>query len=433
VPVAGLLPSRVERLDRRSLQVEKVIDRAFRPMLRTEREIVYTKSRWRVSQRGPAFPKSCGLAWRRFRKRLRAYTLQLYGCHAQALRTGGGVIPTIHDVAARADVSIATVSRALRGLPHVAMATRQRVEAAAKDLNYVVSPAASGLASGRTKSIGLVAPFISRWFFAEVADGIEEVLRADDTEVLMYNVHTSARRARFFDSLPIRRRVDGLIILSLPLNSDELALLRPLDVPTVLVGLRAEGFSSVRIDDTEGAARATHHLINLGHERIALLSDCRFETIPFKNSAERRQGYRGALLSSGLTPDPSLDVSGPFGVNGGAQAMAQLLAAPTPPTAVFAEFDEMAYGALRTMRRMRLAVPDDISVIGFDDHELADMMDLTTVRQPVREQGVRAAQLLLEMLDRPHRAPVDVVLPTELIVRGTTAAPRLPRSVRSLG
>ena len=126
---------------------------------------------------------------------------------------------TIHDVAAHAEVSTATVSRALRGMPHVSDSTRARVLAAARDLNYVVSSAASGLASGRTKTIGVAAPFMSRWFFGEVLEGVEDVLRAGDMDVLLYNIGSPSRRGRFFGELPMRRRVDGLIVLALPLAS----------------------------------------------------------------------------------------------------------------------------------------------------------------------------------------------------------------------
>jgi LacI family repressor for deo operon, udp, cdd, tsx, nupC, and nupG len=331
---------------------------------------------------------------------------------------------TIHDVAAHAEVSTATVSRALRGMPHVSDSTRARVLAAARDLNYVVSSAASGLASGRTKTIGVAAPFMSRWFFGEVLEGVEDVLRAGDMDVLLYNIGSANRRGRFFGELPMRRRVDGLIVLSLPLSSDELSALRPLPMPVVLVGLRADGFSSVRIDDISTATRATQHLIDLGHERIALLGDSRYESIAFRNSAERRYGYRLALLEAGLTPDPALDVSGPFGLAGGSAAMAELFSTNNPPTAVFAEFDEMAYGGLRTLKRLGHRVPDDVSIIGVDDHEMADTMDLTTMRQPVHDQGRQAAQLLLELLDETRTEPIDVVLPTELIVRGTTGPVR---------
>ena len=159
-------------------------------------------------------------------------------------------------------------------------------------------------------------------------------------------------------------------------------------------------------------------------KRIALLGDSRYESIAFRNSAERRYGYRLALLEAGLAPDPTLDVSGPFGLAGGSAAIAELFSAGNPPTAVFAEFDEMAYGGLRTLRSLGHRVPDDVSIIGVDDHEMADMMDLTTMRQPVHDQGRQAAQLLLELLDETRSEPVDIVMPTELIVRGTTGPVR---------
>jgi DNA-binding LacI/PurR family transcriptional regulator len=161
------------------------------------------------------------------------------------------------------------------------------------------------------------------------------------------------------------------------------------------------------------------HLVNLGHRRIALISGTPGDPMGFTTQFDRRQGYRETLAAAGLPVDPGLDVGGDFTVEGGEIAMAQLLSHPNPPTAVFAESDEMAFGALRTLRRAGLGPPRDISLIGFDDHALADLMELTTIAQPVREQGARAAQLLLDVLDG-RSGERRITLPTRLIVRGTT-------------
>jgi DNA-binding LacI/PurR family transcriptional regulator len=144
----------------------------------------------------------------------------------------------------------------------------------------------------------------------------------------------------------------------------------------------------------------------------------------FVSSAARRAGYREALRSVGLDPRPVLQVTGAFGIEGGARAMAELMAGPTLPTAVVAEYDELAIGALRTLRQASVAVPGRISVVGMDDHEMASVVDLTTVAQPVRALGARAARMLLELLDGTLTGDMDVVVPTRLIVRGTTAAPK---------
>jgi len=167
-----------------------------------------------------------------------------------------------------------------------------------------------------------------------------------------------------------------------------------------------------------------HHLLHQGHEQIAMIAGIEDDReFGFLSSAARRLGYRQALRAAGLEPRPELSVAGAFGIEGGARAMAELMAGPTLPTAVVAEYDELAIGALRTLRQASVAVPGRVSVVGLDDHEMASVVDLTTVAQPVRELGARAARLLLELLDGTLAGDVDQVMPTRLVVRGTTAAP----------
>jgi LacI family transcriptional regulator, repressor for deo operon, udp, cdd, tsx, nupC, and nupG len=334
---------------------------------------------------------------------------------------------TSDDVARMAGVSTATVSRALRGVDGVNARTRDRVLAAAHHLGYVSSPAASRLAGGRTATIAVVVPFITRWFFGEVISGAEEVLRGQGMDLLLYNLGHVEGRERYFSGEALQQRADAVLVLCLPLSDIELEALGGARMPVVLVGTDIEQCPSVRIDDVAGGRTAVQHLVNLGHERIALISGTPGDPMGFTSAFDRRRGYRETLRSAGLEVDPSLDVPGDFTVEGGEMAMARLLSHPRPPTAVFAESDEMAFGALRTLQRAGLSAPQDISLIGFDDHRLADLMNLTTIAQPVREQGARAAQMLLEVLggrSGEHR----VTLPTRLVVRGTTG----PRRARAL-
>lgn len=327
------------------------------------------------------------------------------------------------DVAARAGVSLATVSRALRGSPQVSAATRNRVLEAATSLSYVVSPAASRLASGRTATVGVVVPFITRWFFAEVVAGLEHLLHQAGMDVLLYNLGDAEGRSRFFDRMPLRRRVDAVVMLSLALDSGELELVTSLGVPVVCVGMQMPGCWSVGIDDVDGAHRAVRHLVQLGHERIGMLRGAVEPDLGFTVPLDRHAGYLAAMAEAML--DASfLTASTPWGPDGGAHAMTELLALSEPPTAVFAESDEMAIGALRTLRREGLRVPEQMSVIGFDDHRMADLLDLTTVRQGVREQGATAAEMVLSGMAHPDAPPRRVLLSTRLIVRQTTAAPR---------
>ena len=198
----------------------------------------------------------------------------------------------------------------------------------------------------------------------------------------------------------------------------------------ISVGSRMAGLPSVCIDEVAVAQIAVHHLIHLGHERLAFIGGVPDDAdFGFVSSEQRLRGYRLALRSAGLKSRAALEVFGRYGIDGGAKAMARLLSGPELPTAVFAEYDELAIGALWSLRRAGLAVPQDISVVGIDDHEMAKVLDLTTVGQDASSQGARAATLLVQSLNTTHlkppeEKPADVVLLTELILRGTTAPPR---------
>lgn len=326
----------------------------------------------------------------------------------------------ILDVARLAGVSPATVSRSLRGLPNVSDATRFRVLAAATELSYVASPAASRLASGRTGTIGVVVPHVTRWFFSQAVAGAERVLREAGLDVLLYNLGGRDGRERFLEDMPLRRRVDAVLVLTLPLDDAQAEHLQGVGVPVVSIGTRSPRFSSVRIDDTEAVRMAVRHLRLLGHESVTMIAGPT-EDLDFVAALDRRQGF----VAEAEAHDMLFDVvqSGAPGLEGGAQAAERILSGRRMATAVLAEYDELAFGALRTFARAGIDVPGQLSLMGFDDHEMASVVDLTTVAQPVREQGEAAARLLLNDLSDGVHEPRDVVLPTRLVVRGTTAPP----------
>jgi LacI family transcriptional regulator, repressor for deo operon, udp, cdd, tsx, nupC, and nupG len=331
----------------------------------------------------------------------------------------------IDDVARLAGVSTATVSRALRGLPVVVPETRDRVLSAAAQLGYVASPNAARLAGGRTGSVGVFVPQVTSWFFATLVDAAEEVLRDSGRDVLLFNLRGGqAAAGRLLHGSGLDKRVDALMLAGVPRTFGDEDAFDRLGLPVVIIGGRRTGWGSVRIDDVAAARTATEHLISLGHRCIAHLAGAQ-DAFASTVHVDRRLGYVAALRAAGLPLDEERVVEVEFSVDGGAHGMAELLRRGDPPTAVFAACDEMAMGAVRTLREWGLAVPADVSVIGIDDHILAPVLGLTTVAQPAAAQGRLAASMLMEMLTgEPDVRVSDVVVPTRLVRRETTGPPR---------
>ncbi|MFU8873475.1 LacI family DNA-binding transcriptional regulator [Micromonospora sp. SL4-19] len=352
----------------------------------------------------------------------------------------------IDDVARLAGVSTATVSRALRGLPTVSAATRRRVLAAAEQLQYAVSPNASRLAGGKTGTVAIVVPRITRWFFGTVVEAVEDFLDQNGYDLLLYNLGGREQtRQRVLRTASLHKRVDAIILVATPLRPTDVTALTKLDLPGVTIssGSGVPGWPYVRIDDVAAARTATRHLLDLGHTRIAHISGDPDDELAFTTHLDRRHGYQEALRAAGIRPDPSLDVESQFTIDGGIRATAELLARGEPPTAIFAACDEMAMGAMTALRDAGLRVPQDVSVIGVDDHDLAGVLGLSTIAQPAAEQGLLAARILLDPLGvrtadpypgvAPHLRDAvadgepptpSVILPTRLVVRESTAPPR---------
>jgi LacI family repressor for deo operon, udp, cdd, tsx, nupC, and nupG len=340
--------------------------------------------------------------------------------------------PTVHmsDVARIAGVSTATVSRALRDVPGVSERTRSRVKRLADELGYVISPEASGLSSGTTGRVAVVVPTFNRWFFATMLGGIEAVLRDADMDVLIYHVDGQAERDRFFERLPARRKADAVIVIALPVPEHQAERLDLLGVHVVVAGGRLRTYPSVRIDDVQVGRLATRHLLDQGHRTIAMIRTQDAEGLVWAADRARCQGYQQELSAAGIDVCGDLVVTKEWGPEGGARAMDELLALDERPTAVFAYSDEVAIGALTSLRHAGVRVPEEVSVIGVDDHPMAAFSDLTTIRQPVEQQGAVAARLAVALLHGEDRPKAQVVtLPTELVVRATTGPPAEPRQL----
>jgi len=339
---------------------------------------------------------------------------------------------TIEQVAHAAGVSVATVSRALRGLPNVAVTTRQRVEEVARELNYRADPAASRLAAGRSRTVAIVVPHINSWYFANVVAGAEAVCAEGGYDLLILTAPNPASRHKVVTTAnALDRRVDGLIFVEVALSNKDVVDLGQRRLGVVTVGQETDVCSSVRIDNVTIGRIAGRHLVSLGHQRIGLLGGQAEEPNVFDVPGQRIQGTELALAAAGLHLDRSLIAPGDFTVEGGHQAAHDLLARDDRPTALFALSDEMAFGAFIAARELDLDIPGDVSLVGVDDHEVAVVMGLTTVRQQVVEHGAMAARALLRLLAGEDHATEHRVGDVELVVRRSTRAFGPGRSGRS--
>lgn len=329
----------------------------------------------------------------------------------------------IADVARLAGVSKSTASRALTGSGYVAESTRSLVLEAAGSLRYVASTSAVSLATGRTQNIGVLMPYVTRWFFAEVLEGIQDSLLAQDLDLTLYDARPGTEgRQRIFEQFLSRKRFDGLIAVGLEPGDDEIQRLVAMNRPMVSIVGASTKTSLIEIDDDDAARRATEHLIALGHRRITFVGGT-VETHWAQVDRRRLKGYRDSMRDAGLIAEtrhvPS-DVSLPGGY---AAAVDLLEDARSRPTAVVATCDEVAIGTMIAARRLGIRVPTDLSVVGIDDHEYAEMFGLTTLEQVPREQGAAAVELLLRQIDDPGQPPSVVNLHARLIMRTSTAPP----------
>jgi LacI family transcriptional regulator len=340
-------------------------------------------------------------------------------------------VSTIASVAALAGVGVGTVSRVLNDSGAVSGSTRMRVLEAIEALEYEPSAAARALSTGRTHTIGVVAPFFTEPSVVERLRGVTRRFAAAGYQVTLFDVERPEQATTAFRALAGKGRVDGLLVVSLPRTAAQLERLRAAGVPVVLVDRQGEGAPgvdrqgegapSVYTDDVAGGRLATEHLLELGHERIAFLGDTEGGPFGFTSSEARRRGYEAALKDAGQPVRRQLIRTGPHRRDAARAATHELLALGAPPTAIFAASDHQALGVLDAAAGIGVDVPERLSVIGFDDIELARYCGLTTVAQPLEASGARGADLLLEALAGGE--PRSQELRLELQVRNTTAAP----------
>jgi DNA-binding LacI/PurR family transcriptional regulator len=334
---------------------------------------------------------------------------------------------TIRDVAKKAGVGLGTVSRVINQSPQVSQETRQRVQQAIDALNYRPNPIARRLSWGKTLTIAAIAPFFTRPATIERLRGVELSITGTEYDLIVFNVETPERRDFTFDEVARRERVDGALIISLPPALHDLDRFHAASIPIVLVDVNhpeLTRFNRVIVDDVAGGYKATRHLLQIKHRRIAYISDSFDDPFHFSASRYRFEGYQKALEEAGIAIDPRLHRHGDHGRYEAERLASEMLRLREPPTAIFAASDTQALGVLEAARALGLRVPEDLSVIGYDDVEFADYVGLTTVRQQLFESGQVGLQLLLDAISDPTREPACVQMQSELVIRSTTAPPK---------
>jgi DNA-binding LacI/PurR family transcriptional regulator len=334
---------------------------------------------------------------------------------------------TIRDVARLAGVSVATASRAMNGKDVVREQTRARILTASVELGFTPSPAARRLSLGRTMTVGVVVSYLTRPQAVERLRGVDEVFAEGEFDLIVYNVESVQKRDHYLNTLVDPHRHDGLLVMSLPPPPDVASMLERAAVPVVFVDVHVPAVATMpRVvgDDVEGGARAVRHLLELGHRTFGLISDAAEDPFGFTSSRDRKAGMLRELAAAGLGLPARWVGHGEHGRYEARDLALRMLRSADRPTAIFAASDTQALGVIAAAHEAGFNVPEDLSVIGYDDIEAADYVGLTTIRQSLIESGRQGAELLLrEMTSRSDTASV-VYLPPQLVVRSTTAPPK---------
>jgi len=335
---------------------------------------------------------------------------------------------TIYDVAKRAGVGIGTVSRALNDSPQILPHTKAKVLKAIEELDYQPHAMARGLARKKTNMIAVIVPFFTGYFFLELLRGVQQEVTSHDYDLLLYSLdHRKDKVEDFIEKTLQERRVDGVLLISLPISDYYASLFIQKKCPIVLVDSYHPKLDSITVKNREGAYLATKHLLSLGHEKVAMI-DGQLVSSP---AQVRLLGYKQALEENGI---PFRDdylaisdfVSGQDGFNreAGYHAMARLLElGEGRPTAVFVSSDIQAAGAMLAIQEAGLNVPDDIALIGFDDIELAEYLELSTMRQPMFEMGKLGVERLIDRIDNKKAGDYKISFSTQLISRKSCGPP----------
>ena len=340
----------------------------------------------------------------------------------------GGILGvTIYDIAKEANVGVGTVSRVLNNHPSVSPETRNHVLTIAKRMEYRPNASAQRLARRKSRTITAIMPYITNYFFVELLGGIQDFLFERDYDLLLYGVNHPKQIENYLQRSLRAGHSDGMLIASIDLPTDYTQLYLKNNFPIILVDRFNENFDSFFVQNAEGAHAATRYLISLGHRRLAMITGNR-ETTPTR---ERSEGYLAAIgeyehvQSAGIFFPVVESKNDGFSKDAGHEIMKGIIAMPADsrPTAVFVASDIQAFGAMHAMKEAGLRCPDDISIVSFDDIELAHYYGLSTMRQPIRTLGVLATERLFERMDDPALAPLHRRFTPELVIRQTAGPP----------
>lgn len=334
---------------------------------------------------------------------------------------------TIRDVARHAGVSVATASRVLNDKDVVNAQTRERILSVMDELGFAPSPAARRLSLGRTLTVGVVVSFLTRPQAAERLRGVDAVLTDSEFDLVIYNVESVQKRDHYLATLAHSQRTDGLLVMSLPPRAEDGAVLMPGPVPVVFIDVHTPAVADMpRVigDDDAGGALAALHLLDLGHREIGFIGDAVEDPFGFTSSRDREHGLTRELAAAGIVLPPEWIGHGAHGRYEARELARRMLLADGRPTAIFAASDTQALGVIAAAHEIGLRVPDDLSVIGYDDVEAAEYVGLTTVSQGLFESGRLGAQILLAEINDPSEEPPVARLSPGVVVRATTAPPK---------
>lgn len=326
--------------------------------------------------------------------------------------------PTIYDVASASGVSTATVSRVLNGSSRVNEETRTRIMEGIERLKFVPKAEARARALRSNFRIGIMVPFFTAPSFVQRLRGVAAALPTN-YELVIYTINSTNQLNGYLASLPLTGNLDGLVIMSLPINETQVQHLIRNQLETILIEYPHSGFCSVEIDDINGGRMAAKYLVEKGHRRIAFLGDTNLPEYAIHPISQRLVGFRQQLADLDIPlPDEYICMAS-YSLDQTRVMATKLLALPNPPTAIFAATDLQAMSVIMVARQMGLRIPEDLAVMGFDDLDMAELMDLTTVRQRLDESGRVAIDLLLGRLNHPDRSLQHVQLPLSIVERKT--------------